>query len=980
MGETRRFECTHPGCNKVFHRRDYLERHAVNHFEVKPYVCRACNRQFSRKDLCENHMNTKFHARRAHKFEESGQASISSVPVEYTSPSQKSSTSYVSDAAPPSVYQNSDLGSYSNFETTFPDHAISVNSGYGSGSGIASSSYSLSRNSFNSRLTESPIPNYLDGVSSSISDNPLDLWGTKQDLKRFSDIGQFDDASSSKRRVLPKDFEESKTGQDRSYPASSFMSENSITLDSISEHGSGSTNSTSMESRAAGTGGPNTSAYKMWLMDNFSVLQTEAENRQLEALREPAPPNSEFDKRYEWFFDSIYTTNNEKYGYDRLYSQCTKALEQRAAAYSIEHLLPDQSQLQFAPLNLERTNLIRKILNAAPKGFFQDKDLDSYLSIAWARANVVSFIVHRPTFNPNTAHPALVAVLVLLGMALSDNDSAKGIAKVVCPDVSLYVYQALDQPDGATRSRYNVAFVGHLPAFCLLLRYEPIILGHDLYHLSLTRSSSCRKSADKFVCSIINSVAQLGMVTNENLMPCIRKPIWASISRESYVFHQGVDRGNQWHERSAYEMCKRTIHFVAHTDSVISLSDVDMSLPAISIFNLDIHMPCPECLWMAQNANEFFHICGSGTVLSSVPYLGYIKSLVRFPRVPENAPNQASRATSDDQIPLSILVLRVVAHGLVNLVNRLFCVSNKGDAVMKAVLTGESVSHGGLLAASAHFADLDIQPRIYRGLDIWFRHFEVSYGKVTETLFEKMDSLGLKVNDDVTLDPPSGGTIPQYALFIILYNYSSLIIVHEDLPIVLEVTANLAKWLYTGDQLISQSDLLEFLYMPLFVQWIQSDEARAMVLTSALFLGAAYAATRQAEVWTWNHLFLSAVVYISVIVMWILDLTRHHSKHGGDMSGYSAGHLKKEKFEFVEDATKYLQGVFMPAFPTKRDDKTKPSGSVISVLMLGACILHERPFTEEITTRLVQLVCVLDTSTSIEEVHGILRDFSALNS
>lgn len=60
----KKFYCEFPGCDKAFNRRDYLERHAVNHLAIKPFFCRQCKRHFSRKDLYDNHLNTRFHAKR----------------------------------------------------------------------------------------------------------------------------------------------------------------------------------------------------------------------------------------------------------------------------------------------------------------------------------------------------------------------------------------------------------------------------------------------------------------------------------------------------------------------------------------------------------------------------------------------------------------------------------------------------------------------------------------------------------------------------------------------------------------------------------------------------------------------------------------------------------------------------------------------------------------------------------------------------
>lgn len=57
------FKCPYPSCGKEFKRRDYFQRHEMNHAEVKPYQCKLCRNGFARRDLFEKHQRSKSHTR-----------------------------------------------------------------------------------------------------------------------------------------------------------------------------------------------------------------------------------------------------------------------------------------------------------------------------------------------------------------------------------------------------------------------------------------------------------------------------------------------------------------------------------------------------------------------------------------------------------------------------------------------------------------------------------------------------------------------------------------------------------------------------------------------------------------------------------------------------------------------------------------------------------------------------------------------------
>lgn len=47
----KRFECTHPGCNKRFTRLEHMQRHALNHSGAGDFTCSRCSAHFKRPDL-----------------------------------------------------------------------------------------------------------------------------------------------------------------------------------------------------------------------------------------------------------------------------------------------------------------------------------------------------------------------------------------------------------------------------------------------------------------------------------------------------------------------------------------------------------------------------------------------------------------------------------------------------------------------------------------------------------------------------------------------------------------------------------------------------------------------------------------------------------------------------------------------------------------------------------------------------------------
>ncbi|KAM0746361.1 hypothetical protein T439DRAFT_137214 [Meredithblackwellia eburnea MCA 4105] len=71
MGRTKTdtsFRCQEPGCDKVFNRKDHLQRHALNHSGGDVFSCNVdgCNRKFVRADLLARHLTR--HSKAAKEF------------------------------------------------------------------------------------------------------------------------------------------------------------------------------------------------------------------------------------------------------------------------------------------------------------------------------------------------------------------------------------------------------------------------------------------------------------------------------------------------------------------------------------------------------------------------------------------------------------------------------------------------------------------------------------------------------------------------------------------------------------------------------------------------------------------------------------------------------------------------------------------------------------------------------------------------
>lgn len=59
-----RFSCNHPGCSKLFTRKDHLARHKLNHNNVARFECPVCKKKFKRLDVMSDHHERHFRQRK----------------------------------------------------------------------------------------------------------------------------------------------------------------------------------------------------------------------------------------------------------------------------------------------------------------------------------------------------------------------------------------------------------------------------------------------------------------------------------------------------------------------------------------------------------------------------------------------------------------------------------------------------------------------------------------------------------------------------------------------------------------------------------------------------------------------------------------------------------------------------------------------------------------------------------------------------
>lgn len=717
-------------------------------------------------------------------------------------------------------------------------------------------------------------------------------------------------------------------------------------------------------------------------------------------LREPPQAAlfaENFNKQFLWFFDNHFGTPSAKVGYDHCCAQLNREYQTRAKKFEHDKRSVRPANREYRPLDETASYMVLRILKDAPRELFEDPTMiDYYMHIAWRQTSAVHYIVHLPTFDPSHSHPTLLATLVVMGMAISGDSQAELAARILYPAVLSATYESvLDSAASSGGDRHETPHIGQLQAFTLLMRYEQLILGQETSRLSLLHGPTSTPMIDRFFWVLLSAVHHWnGPQTPLWSLGQHQKPLWATVGPESYAFHPDCIDNLQWREWARYEMAKRTLHLALFCDNMHCLGSGSDTVRPVSIFNMDTHMICNEWLWDARSPSEFFYIVGPTKTIQCVPYLGLIKSLIRFPRIPSGPSGRRNEQERPKGTPplWSLFSLRVLAYGLTNIVGRLSGVSEHGEQLVQQMFNSDymSGSKGPPFAMDTNWIsplfDHSIQSRLYRGLDLWLQYFEDAYGKVNERVFSIAHATKDEghdhsvLNEDlamIDLDDAQEG-VPGYVFVVVFYHYSSFLFVHEDLPIVLQVASNMKSWFEVPVQ-ATYSDLLDKLCVPLYTQWLQSNEAMAMLSTSCLTLVWLDSSMGRLPTKMFNNQFLASVTFIAVLVVWMHDLTREGVPVGVTQSALPP--LALENYNFIKDAVSHLQvlssGLAPPtsevsqgsnlmlglpngAHPHRASELGVPGDKIRSVILLAQCVLYGRPNSERLILFLMRLLEAID--------------------
>lgn len=713
------------------------------------------------------------------------------------------------------------------------------------------------------------------------------------------------------------------------------------------------------------------------------------------------------DRRYNWFFNDCFDTDKAKYGYDRFYTEIMGTYRDRQQKFRQEAKI----KLGVTELNDgepmcdvcdDTSAAILHILGEVPDDLDDEKIVSHWIQTAWQESDAVSYIIHPATFNANETHPSLLAVLALLGMTLTPDPSVSEMALKDFTPTFLYVYECLVRmPVIADINELDHIELSKLQAFALIMRLDQLLLTHRKQSECFITSKYGRIASNIFFSKFFKAVPKAGIFGAKNM----RNPIYATLYYEGYMFHQGADPKTQWHEWVLIESFSRVTMFSVYFDSIYSLT-MD-SMDPISIFNMDTYMICPDPLWYARSLLEFNHVVGPSRTIPMIPYLALLKSTIRFPRSPKfecigtpmnkmqngsgstdsKPPKNSAQTREDSNIrditAWSHFALQSLSHGIITILATFSGVhANQGNGVLTLLM----YTHSNNLDQVFKKLDFEMQLRLYRAADVWRLLFEASYGDFTDKVLNLPTStyiplrldLDKSVRDDIYL------TTPHYCLLMIFCYFSSFIFVHEDLPIVLEVTANLKIWLNTAEE-SHMAVLSDYLYMPLYRKWIETEDAKAMIGACLLYL--LWLQSSYGQIYCKNQKFLSSIIYISAVVVWLYDYASHEESEATTPSLNRANEKRIENhkqdnpaseddevfeiegFAFMSVGTKYLQTTFERLMGRTTEE---PKG-VKSMLLLAACLLFNRTSTKPWIATLIKLVRTLDNKYTYKELDRVVR-------
>lgn len=662
--------------------------------------------------------------------------------------------------------------------------------------------------------------------------------------------------------------------------------------------------------------------------------------------------------KHEWFFDDRADAQDAAAGegtgfmqYDRTYSMLINQYSSRAAHYRAEHPnRPDiEKMADSAVLAPERAREILAIIGAERSPLCADltpQILVQALNNTWRNISTMGHLFHRATFDPNAQDAVLVAVLVVLGMAVSDNTALQEVARAAYHSVLMVIRRRLSNPqkqDDDLHTRLNL-----LQAVTIVNRYDSTILANQTPEEG---DEQCREWVlENHLWSLISDVNSLGAVSHRrpNVDPR-NLPKHAWIQPDGYYFRESTDPVAQWKEWTLYEACKRVAHFALYCDCVHTLSNGGATTSQLTIFDVDTQMPCAQDLWEASTFDEFMYIVGPERVLRNVPYLSVIKSMLRLPRVDDppitDVPYQAQ---------WSIFALAMVLYGLL-CTSRTMTGTSTTDADIKRKL--QTSGRGDGPDWFVNFFDRGIQVRLSRAFEMWSQYFELSTGSDPYHIMNKRITSEGALGD--TQSRQVSSQFLDYILLVLLHHHAAMIMMHEELRLIADVGNGLPHWLAANDGV----PLAARIPFDLYIQWAKTREARYVVSVACLFLvristGQKFLHPKKAE-----NFLLSVVTYYSVLTVWLYSLALGFEDQHPELAD-AAGTVSGDRI--MADASSYLHHVWELTYNSRHHpvlglgvlDNTSsssstgghspitqanapPMASVSSVVALGALLLRD---------------------------------------
>lgn len=693
------------------------------------------------------------------------------------------------------------------------------------------------------------------------------------------------------------------------------------------------------------------------------------------------------DKRFAWFFDDCFETDKSKYGYDRYYTEILGTYKERLAKLRPAALRSGD----IGPVNdvcRDTAVTVLRILGLAPEEMEDDNVVSQWVQTAWTEADAVSHCINPATFVADEVHTSLVVVLALLGMTLDADKSVSDMALHGFASAFLYVYECLLHLPPVKYNQLDTLELSKLQAFSLMMRIDQVLFKEHKQHECFVTSKYGRLASNVFLTKVLPALPRAGTFEPRR----VDQPTYATLYQEGYMFHEGANPEAQWREWVGVESLKRAVMALLYYDTIYSLTMESMD--PVSLFHMDFYMIAPDPLWYARSATQFFDLIGETRMIPAIPYLALLKAVIRFPRMPKfdciqtpmdgvlrfcvshnsgRPPPTADFTEEDRKVALARyawgpFALKSLSQGLIIVLSTFSGVLPKqtNDA-----LTLLMHSHSSAIDQAFKKLNFDLQLKLYRGLDVWRQLFLATYGDLTDRVLQLPGSTYLPLKLDLDRGARDENATPHFSILMILIYYSSYIYVHEDLPIVLEITSNLKQWLNLSAT-ARYDTLADYLYMPLYKRWIDTDDARGMIGACILYL--LWLQSSYGQVYCKNQKFMSAIIYISGVVVWLYDYVSHEFHIGASGERQPPGshvlddELELEEFKFMKTGTKYLQATFERLMGRS----TEPVKGVKSVLLLTACLLHQRSSTEPWVETLTKLLSVMDSKyTQLELLEAV---------